>query len=81
MDLKIFLGLGEMLKVWMCVRQIVIFIGAFSDLERKKKGLHLNLVRRKYPKLGPFLKERERKKFSSFNIINMSSQMRIVSVI
>ena len=51
-----------MLKVWMCVRQTVIFISAFSDLERKKKGLHLNLVRRKYPKLGPFLKERERKK-------------------
>ena len=71
-----------MLKVWMCVRQTVIFISAFSDLERKKNGLHLNLVRRKYPKLGPFLKERERnKKISSFNIINMSSQMRIVSVI
>ena len=67
------------------MRQTVIFISAFSDLERKKKkGLHLNLVRRKYPKLGPFLKERERekkKKISSFNIINMSSQMRIVSVI
>ena len=26
-----------MLKVWMCVKQTVIFIGAFSDLERKKK--------------------------------------------
>ena len=60
--LKYFQDCGEMLKVWMCVRQTVIFISAFSDLERKKKGLHLNLVRRKYPKLGPFLKERERKK-------------------
>lgn len=59
-----------MLKVWMCVRQTVIFIGAFSDLERKKKkGLHLNLVRRKYPKLGPFLKERERKKNSHLLIL------------
>ena len=57
-----------MFKVWMYVRQTVVFIGAFSDLENKK-GLHLNLVRRKYPKLGPFLKERERGKKNSHLLI------------
>lgn len=46
----------------------------------KKKSLHLNLVRRKYPKLGPFPRERK-KKSSFFNIINMPSQMKIVHVI
>lgn len=70
MDLKIFLGLwGDAQSLDVCVRQTVIFIGAFSDLERKKKGLHLNLVRRKYLKLGPFLKERERKKKSHLLIL------------
>ena len=43
MDLKIFLGLwGDAQSLDVCVRQTVIFIGAFSDLERKKKGLPLS---------------------------------------
>lgn len=49
----------------MCVRLTVLFIGASADL-KKKKSLRLNLVRRKYPKLGPFLRERERKKSHLF---------------
>ena len=30
-----------MLKVWMCVKQTVIFIAAYSDLERKKKKVYI----------------------------------------